>query len=230
MADPLSPIASIIAVLSLSQAVLSACTAYVGKVKDAASDINRVINQIGFLTILLPRLKSLTERYGAGAFPETIRCLLGDHGPLAICTRSLKELESKLPKEPVNLRQKLQWPFESRKINEIMDRIMEQVPLVQAALVENIHTMAWTAQDALDHAKRREEREKALDWLRCADPTVRHLESRRLHQPGSNHWVLESEQFKEWKDNSGQILWLHGIPGAGKTSMPSSLPFIARLN
>jgi hypothetical protein len=52
---------------------------------------------------------------------------------------------------------------------------------------------------------------------------VKHLESRRLHHPGSNHWILESDAFKEWKREPGQTLWLHGIPGAGKTIICSTI-------
>lgn len=38
--------ASVIAVLQLSEAVLSSCYRYIGRVKEAASDIDRVIHQI----------------------------------------------------------------------------------------------------------------------------------------------------------------------------------------
>jgi len=62
--DPVSSVASIIAVLQLSEAVLSSCYRFVGKVKDAASDIDRVIHQIGYLTTILQHLKNLAELYG----------------------------------------------------------------------------------------------------------------------------------------------------------------------
>src|SRR5215469_2131704 len=130
--DPLSPVASIIAVLQLSEAVLSSCYRFVGKVKDAASDIDRVIHQIGYLTTILQDLKNLAEPNGtppgASVSSNSLKSLIGEHGPLAVCARSLEELKSKLPNGPVSLRQKLQWPFESKKINEIMNRIMAQIP------------------------------------------------------------------------------------------------------
>lgn len=216
--DGVSAAASIIAVLQLSEAVLGACYRYVGKVKDAASDIDRVIHQIGYLTTILRDLK------GPSCPSSTaLSGLLGDNGPLAICEKGLKELESKLPTGRVGLRQKLQWPFESKKIDEIMDRITAQMPILELALVGDNYGVTVAIKASLDDTKRREEREKVLNWLRCADPTVKHLASRRLHQPGSNHWVLNSEEFKEWRDNASQTLWMHGIPGAGKTGIPSVL-------
>lgn len=213
--DGVSAVASIIAVLQLSEAVLGACYRYVGKVKDAISDIDRVIHQLGYLTTILRDLKSLSCPSSTA-----LSGLVGDNGPIAVCEKGLKELESKLPKGPVGLRQKLQWPFESKKINDIMDRITAQVPILELALVGDNYGVTVAIQASLEDAKRREEREKVLNWLRCADPTVKHLASRRLHQPGSNRWVLDLKEFNEWRDNASQTLWMHGIPGAGKTSMP----------
>ena len=219
--DPVSPVASIIAVLSLSEAVLSSCYRFVGKVKDAASDIDRLIRQIGYLTTVLQDLAALAEPGGTESAPSSsssLKSLAGENGPLAVCAKSLEELKAKLPSGPVSFRKKLEWPFKSTKINEIMDRIMGQVPILELAVAGDNLGVTKQIQDSLEDSKRRNEREKVLDWLRCADPTVKHLESRRLHQDGSNNWVLESAEFKEWHRSPGQTFWLHGIPGAGKTS------------
>ena len=214
-------VASITAVLQLSQAVLGACYRYVGKVKDAKSDIERVICQIGYLTTILGDLNGLAPE-SESIDTTTLKGLVGDHGPLAVCKQSLEELKAKLPSGPVGLRQKLQWPFESKGINEIMDRIMAQAHILELALVGDNHRLAAAINTSLENTKRREDREKVLNWLRCADPTVKHLAFRRLHQPGSNHWVLDLSEFEEWRDCAGQTFWLHGIPGAGKTSTSPS--------
>ena len=229
--DPISAAASIIAVLQLSEAVLSSCYRFVGKVKDAASDVDRVIHQIGYLTTILLDLKNLAELHGtspdASASSNSLKILIGEHGPLAVCAHSLEELKSRLPNGPVGLRQKLQWPFESKKINEIMGRVMAQIPTLELAVAGDNYSVTVGIKASLEDMNRREEREKVLNWLRCADPTVKHLASRHLHQPGSNHWIIESENFIEWRDNAGQTLWLHGIPGAGKTSTLHSPLFLA---
>lgn len=221
-------VASIIAVLQLSEAVLKGCYRYSGKVKDAAADIDRVVHQIGPLSVLLRDLESLSKSCGTAA-ANSVKNLSGDGGPLSVCKQCLEELNAKLPSGPVTFRQKLQWPFESKKITEITDRIAAQIPLLDVAISADTFREAEKAHDLLEEAKKRDQRDKVLSWLRCADPTVKHLASRKLHQPGSNQWVLGDTDFVEWKEKPGHTLWLHGIPGAGKTGMLCSLPF-AHLN
>jgi len=211
--------ASIIAVLQLSEAVLRSCYRYTEKVKEATDDIDRLTHRIGYLSTLLGDLQSITGS-GGTTMGDAIGKLGGEHGPLSICAQCLEELNAKLPSGPVKLRQKLQWPFESKKIKEITERIAGQVPVIELALSSESYKKVVDA-------KQREERDKVLNWLRSADPTIKHLAARRLHQPGSNQWVLDNADFLEWRDKPGQTLWLHGIPGAGKTGTGRPLPLCA---
>jgi hypothetical protein len=160
-------------------------------------------------------LKALTEsNEKAGSLTK----LAGDDGPLALCAEYLKEVKAKLPDGPADFRQKLQWPFESKKINNTMGRIMAQFPILELAVAENNYAVSTEIRDSLKEMNRRNERRRALNWLSCVDPAAKHLASRALHQTGSNDWVIESKSFKEWRDNAGKSLWIHAVPGAGKTS------------
>lgn len=39
---------------------------------------------------------------------------------------------------------------------------------------------------------------------------------------GSGRWLIEHESFREWcEDSTSSVLWLHGIPGSGKTKLTS---------
>ena len=37
------------------------------------------------------------------------------------------------------------------------------------------------------------------------------------HQSSTCRWLLESQEFQDWRDGTEQLLWCFGIPGAGKT-------------
>ncbi|KAK3897852.1 hypothetical protein C8A05DRAFT_38570 [Staphylotrichum tortipilum] len=102
---------------------------------------------------------------------------------------------------PMNFRRKLQWPLDSKKMREILDKIKAEIPIIELAVVGDSYAMT----------------------LCCTDPTVKHVASRKIHQPSSNTWTLDADAFKEWKTTPGQALWLHGIPGAGKTIICSTI-------
>ncbi|TGO69528.1 hypothetical protein BOTNAR_0010g00270 [Botryotinia narcissicola] len=45
----------------------------------------------------------------------------------------------------------------------------------------------------------------------------------RLRQPGTGVWFTESKDFKDWTSTDNSNLWIHGIPGAGKTILMASV-------
>ncbi|KAF2793620.1 hypothetical protein K505DRAFT_195201, partial [Melanomma pulvis-pyrius CBS 109.77] len=61
------------------------------------------------------------------------------------------------------------------------------------------------------------ERSKILNWLSGTDPSTNFNTARKKHEKDTGKWLLHSEQFQSWKKTDGQIMWLYGIPGAGKT-------------
>jgi hypothetical protein len=193
--EPLSAAASVIAVLQLSEAVLSACCRYLNKAKDASSDILRVIHRVGYLSALL---RDLQQHATADPASSTLAGLIGEQGPLAVCQRSLEKLKARFPPAMIgsgsgsgpgpvslslSLRQKLTWPFEAKKVDDVLERIATQLPVIELALVGDTLGVANAIRESLEDAKRREERDKALNWLSCADPSVKHVASRELHQP-----------------------------------------------
>lgn len=70
-----------------------------------------------------------------------------------------------------------------------------------------------------------EERTKIIAWLRSKSPdsVVNFNEARRKHEPSTGEWLLKSEQFRSWTGEGQQLLWLNGIPGAGKTVIRSEV-------
>lgn len=47
-----------------------------------------------------------------------------------------------------------------------------------------------------------------------------HKQTKRGILAGTGQWLLFDPIFKRWKDDSASsILWLHGIPGSGKSKL-----------
>lgn len=56
-----------------------------------------------------------------------------------------------------------------------------------------------------------------MDWITPVDYTPQQNDFIKRRQPGTDQWLLDSEEFRAWAEGKGQGLFCPGIPGAGKT-------------
>ncbi|KAI4706494.1 hypothetical protein J4E89_008912 [Alternaria sp. Ai002NY15] len=61
------------------------------------------------------------------------------------------------------------------------------------------------------------------NWLSAPDPYINYLKAHKQRQAGTGLWLLRNEKFKKWKEDAASRLWLHGIPGCGKTILSSAV-------
>ena len=67
------------------------------------------------------------------------------------------------------------------------------------------------------------ERREVYKWLEGIDPSSLHHRACSQYEPGTGDWVLRSDDWKAWISGTKRALWIHGIPGAGKTVLASHL-------
>jgi Ankyrin repeats (3 copies)/NACHT domain len=68
-----------------------------------------------------------------------------------------------------------------------------------------------------------EEAQKSLiAWLSPASSEDRHDEALKAQYPGTCRWIFDTHEFADWTAQGGWMLWVHGIPGAGKTVLTAS--------
>lgn len=65
--------------------------------------------------------------------------------------------------------------------------------------------------------------EKVRQWLSPPDPSSNYNEALAKRHAGSGRWFLSSWRYKQWKQKPKSLLWLHGIPGCGKTILSASV-------
>jgi Cdc6-like AAA superfamily ATPase len=68
-----------------------------------------------------------------------------------------------------------------------------------------------------DDRESREARQVILDWLTPIDYATQQNDFIGRRQEGTGQWLLDSDEFQTWMNQSNQILFFSGIPGAGKT-------------
>ena len=62
-----------------------------------------------------------------------------------------------------------------------------------------------------------------INWLSPCDPSKNHAAARERYVEGTGLWLIESNGFACWKAGTKRSMWLHGIPGAGKTILCSTI-------
>ncbi|KAH7418714.1 hypothetical protein BKA64DRAFT_565057 [Cadophora sp. MPI-SDFR-AT-0126] len=62
-----------------------------------------------------------------------------------------------------------------------------------------------------------------LKWLEHTNPSRNHNRAHELHEEHTGVWTLRSQEWKDWLERRTRCLWIHGIPGAGKTVLASYL-------
>ena len=61
------------------------------------------------------------------------------------------------------------------------------------------------------------EAKEVFDWLCPVNPRIKHQEFRKEYQPGTCLWIFDRPEYRKWSDMPNSALWIHAIPGAGKT-------------
>ena len=60
-----------------------------------------------------------------------------------------------------------------------------------------------------------------MRWLSPLDPRNRHQDVRTDRLDGVGNWLLETNEFREWRSDEGgvdkAVLFCYGSPGVGKT-------------
>ncbi|KAJ5608405.1 hypothetical protein N7537_005024 [Penicillium hordei] len=105
--------------------------------------------------------------------------------------------------------------------------IESQAGLVQIADSQESHRLVddWHNAEVQYESLRRSR--TVFNWLRApdVDGNQYNLTQTRANNPGTGSWLLDNQAFKDWFDPNypkiPPLLWLNGIPGAGKTVLAS---------
>ena len=140
MSDPLSIIASLIAVVQISGTIISVCYDYRRGVKKAPQDVARITNEITSLRDVLESLIRIIDEDDAknGIRLATIQKLNVPEGPLPSTKKELEDLEAKLRPEKGwrAIGKALVWPLRKGEVDgslEIIRRMKETLNLALLA-------------------------------------------------------------------------------------------------
>jgi hypothetical protein len=180
---------------------------------------------------LLARVADLASESKAHELPALAE-VLAPGGPLQTCGTVMQELLDKLnvgkgtEMKRFGLRA-LKWPFKSEDVDQtlvVLERCKSSFNLALAT--DQLKLTLLTNQETQDYRKG-QYKEKIVQWLANVEAGVNwnnHDDARKKHEPETGAWLLDkSSVYQEWKEAAGDLLWIWGMPGCGKTIMISSI-------
>ncbi|KAF1972363.1 HET-domain-containing protein, partial [Bimuria novae-zelandiae CBS 107.79] len=99
-----------------------------------------------------------------------------------------------------------------------MKRLQKEI---REAAVDQPVALAQEARSGSQHED--EKADKIRRWLSAPDPSTNYYKALKQLQNDTGLWFLEGNQYAEWKTSTSSSLWLHGIPGCGKTILTSTV-------
>lgn len=240
--DPVSAVASVIAIYQLASAIAGLCFRYGQGVRQADRDADLVINEIDTFQRYLRTLKDIlvNEDVATGGSEQLANLkeiINSESAAMSRCERDLQDLKGKLEKVQVEGRlkgpiKKLSWPLKKEEVRKTLNTLKNFMEAVDRALnVDNNKTMrridstTKSIQASLESAEAHQMRDKLMDWLVHPDPSEIHETVRRSrnNRAKTGKWFLDGSTFKQFKESSQSVLWLRGDSGCGKSVLCSAV-------
>ncbi|CAF9930458.1 MAG: hypothetical protein GOMPHAMPRED_005659 [Gomphillus americanus] len=110
--------------------------------------------------------------------------------------------------------------FDDEEIQKLRLRLVSTLGVL-GSFVDGLDRKA-VSKLATDHTKaslRQDQRRnrEILDWLAPTDYADQHSSIRDRCFAGCGTWILESTEYQRWLQGKGEVLFLQGTPGTGKT-------------
>ncbi|KAK0669104.1 hypothetical protein QBC41DRAFT_112632 [Cercophora samala] len=222
MADPLSIGASVLAFIGLADRIIRLSKYCIDGLKDAPSDIRMIHGEVSSLRAIID---VLAESEAPSLFEK--------NAALLSCHRCLLDLESLLPTDSVigHARRRitiaeLAWPLKQSRARKILVELSQhKATLLLVISGDILHELRGikTALLSLENNVTESERRSIQTWLEQTNPSRLHNAAIGKHEPETCEWLTRSDEWKSWMSSAShdRMLWVHGIPGAGKTVLAS---------
>ncbi|KFY84554.1 hypothetical protein V500_09211 [Pseudogymnoascus sp. VKM F-4518 (FW-2643)] len=121
---------------------------------------------------------------------------------------------------------RLTW--DQRDIDGFRGRISSNIVLLNTFLELITSQAIFAVKDGVDRLnlgqqehEQKEERQIIIDWISPVDYASQQSDFIARRQEGTGQWLLNSDVFQHWLNQSQQTLFCPGMPGAGKTMIAS---------
>ncbi|KAH8593813.1 hypothetical protein B0O99DRAFT_574491, partial [Bisporella sp. PMI_857] len=241
MAEVIGIAGSIAGLVTLADMVVRKGYKYLKEVKNADATLKSIIREVNNLSGVLHSLSNVATVIAAEAAQESSsiqiysvqRCFETLNSALAI-------LNNELPSMPSSKSSSFRWPKKSANLKEILADIQRHKTTMSLAM--NATEMSTLSEllsgqkkiqgslrnievDYLERHKNSidETKQKMLNWLGSINARKWQDTNINLRKEGTGIWFTDGPELKQWQTEPNSQLWVHGIPGAGKTILMASV-------
>jgi hypothetical protein len=187
--------------------------------------------------LILQALKSL-DFLSRPEFSDGTQGLIDPDGLVEGCRSTVEEISKALdglsltntsqtaPGKRERIKGSLQWCMKESKIRKLLDETTNHKSTITLALLGEITTDVKCIKSNMDVIYGRldeDQRRKVCDWVELTNPTAIHYRACGNHEKNTCQWIHRVGQWNDWLSLQRRMIWLHGIPGAGKTVLASYL-------
>jgi hypothetical protein len=133
------------------------------------------------------------------------------------------------------------WPWQWEEMSKTLETINKHKQTFTFALQGDVATTSLAIHDKVNDIQREirttiveavkdihgqvqdSKHKEILAWLSKVDTIKNHTAARSKSQAGTGEWFLLSPEYSSWLQRPRSLVWLHGIPGAGKTILCSTI-------
>ncbi|RYP08147.1 hypothetical protein DL765_008904 [Monosporascus sp. GIB2] len=238
MAEALGLAASVIAVLQLSARIISACDFYLEARQDMPTIVRSIRIEVNSLRAILEYfdLRDDISALELAGLPSLQR-LAGPDSPIEGCRHTLEDLQQLVKWDVASIsgskRKRLsaflwllRWPLKEDKARKLLQDVAHYKTTINVLLnsqtlvaVSCVEKKTADIKDNLSDAQK----DRIHSWLVEVDPSSLHNQACDNYEDNTGSWILRYPEWNDWLGFKTPLLWVHGIPGSGKTYLMSHL-------
>ncbi|VUC34389.1 unnamed protein product [Clonostachys rosea] len=230
--------------------VLLACYRLRDRVTQSKDDVDSVITEVESLTIISEDVRDAyaqasRENKSVAQLEVPSEDGLETRLALTACRAALKEADGTFqqlldvigPFSKPGCKEEPKWAFNPATLTkklETLRKAKSTLNLTAFALQSALSAGDESSQDGKGSSSGKHDdefqivpsqREKTemLAWYKTSDPERKHVYCQEVREQGTGSWIFANPEFRRWKNAREQLLWLHAIPGAGKTILSSTI-------
>ncbi|KAM7208193.1 hypothetical protein V8F20_001473 [Naviculisporaceae sp. PSN 640] len=233
----MAEIGTIIAIVQLADRVIELSKYWIEGVRDAESDLRSILIETSMLKAILENIRFLSDC--SDGLSTTLVGLSTSGGPLSHCQRILDEIINNIipfeilgnGQQPASEKDKfkfmiakLGWANKRARAQKLLDELQRYNAAINLALItESLHDIREikTKTDLVLAALSDAEKREFCQWYQQTNPSSLHNRAWGLFEQGTCEWIHRVPEWEDWLQKKHRCLWVHGIPGAGKTILAS---------